>query len=52
VIRSVSFEHRPFSTHCLATVSWSVEVPLDGPPGGTRVERQSRVFSVQDLEPG
>ena len=51
VIRAVSVEHRAFSTQCLATVSWSVEVPIDGPPGGTRVERQSRVFPVRDLEP-
>jgi hypothetical protein len=51
VIKSISIEHRAFSMQCLATVSWSVEVPLDGSPGGTRVVRQNRVFSVQDLEP-
>jgi hypothetical protein len=46
VVAEVLTEHRAFSTHTLAKVSWSVAKPEGG---GTT--RQSRLFRVEDLKP-
>ena len=45
VVEEISTEHRAFSTHTVAKVSWSVEKP-----GGGTV-RESRLFRVEDLRP-
>ena len=46
VVAAVLTEHRAFSTHTLAKVSWSV-AKSEG--GGTT--RQSRLFRIEDLKP-
>ncbi len=46
VVAEVLTEHRAFSTHTLAKVSWSVANPEGG---GTT--RQSRLFPIEDLKP-
>jgi hypothetical protein len=46
VVAEVLTEHRAFSTHTLAKVSWSVANPEGG---GTT--RQTRLFRVEDLKP-
>jgi hypothetical protein len=46
VVAEVLTEHRAFSTHTLAKVSWSV-AKSEG--GGTT--RQSRLFRIEDLKP-
>jgi hypothetical protein len=46
VVAEVLTEHRSFSTHTLAKVSWSVAKPEGG---GTT--RESRLFRVEDLKP-
>jgi len=46
VVAEILTEHRAFSTHTLAKVSWSVAKPEGG---GTT--RQSRLFRVEDLKP-
>ena len=45
VVEEISTEHRAFSTHTVAKVSWSVEKS-----GGGTV-RESRLFRVEDLRP-
>lgn len=45
VVEEISTEHRAFSTHTIAKVSWSVEKP-----GGGAI-RESRLFRVEDLKP-
>jgi hypothetical protein len=45
IVEEISTEHRGFSTHTVAKVSWSVEKP-----GGVTV-RESRLFRVEDLRP-
>ncbi len=44
VVEEILTEHRAFSTHTLAKVSWSV-----GKAGGGGTIRQSRLFRVEDL---
>lgn len=46
VVEEISTEHRPFSTHTVAKVSWSVVKP----EGGGTI-RQSRLFRIEDLKP-
>jgi hypothetical protein len=46
VAEEISTEHRAFSTHTVAKVSWSEAKPQSG---GTI--RQSRLFRVEDLKP-
>ena len=46
VVEEISTEHRPFSTHTVAKVSWTVESQ-----GGEGTIRQSRMFRVEDLKP-
>jgi hypothetical protein len=46
VVEEISTEHRAFSTHTVAKVSWSV-----ARPGGEGMIRQSRLFRVEDLKP-
>ncbi len=44
VVEEISTEHRAFSTHTVAKVSWSVTQPQGG-----GVIRESRLFRVEDL---
>ncbi len=46
VVEEISTEHRAFSTHTVAKVSWS-----ETKPGGEGTIRQSRLFRVEDLKP-
>jgi hypothetical protein len=46
VVEEISTEHRAFSTHTVAKVSWSVAQPQGG-----GVTRESRLFRVEDLKP-
>jgi hypothetical protein len=46
VVVEILTEHRAFSTHTLAKVSWSVVKPE-----GEGTIRQSRLFRVEDLKP-
>ncbi len=46
VVEEISTEHRAFSTHTIAKVSWAVAKP----EGGGLI-RQSRLFRIEDLKP-
>ncbi len=46
VVEEISTEHRAFSTHTVAKVTWSVERS-----GGEGIMRESRLFRVEDLKP-
>jgi len=46
VVEEISTDHRPFSSHTLVKVSWSVTGPED-----TGVVRESRLFRADDLRP-
>jgi hypothetical protein len=46
VVEEISTEHRAFSTHTVAKVSWS-----EAKPQGGGTIRQSRLFRVEDLKP-
>lgn len=46
VVEEISTEHRAFSTHTVAKVSWSV-----AKPEGEGTIRQIRLFRVEDLKP-
>ena len=46
IVEEISTEHRAFSTHTVAKVSWSVAQPQGG-----GVTRESRLFRVEDLKP-
>ncbi len=46
IVEEINTEHRAFSTHTVAKVSWS-----EAGPGGRGVVRQSRLFRVEDLRP-
>lgn len=45
VVAEILTEHRAFSTHTLAKVSWSV-----AEPGGEGTVRESHLFRVEDLK--
>jgi hypothetical protein len=46
VVEEISTEHRAFSTHTVAKVTWSLERP-----GGEGIMCESRLFRVEDLKP-